>query len=183
MKIDVLQITDAEMEVMKLMWRLNKPLTAAEIKLNLIDKQWTISTIHTLAGRLENRGVIMHYKGNGENYYLSYITESDYKFMVLKNAMRLLCGDSLSDMLQTMLCDMELTGEELAKVKELVVNAVPMSEYFNDAADEYTVSECPVKRKHRTYQIDLPSVSLRRAALFEMKSNWAEKDGMFYDSA
>ena len=54
-----IKIADAELEVMRVLWREGRPLSFAEIKAALEKKtDWKKSTIQTLLGRLRDKGVI-----------------------------------------------------------------------------------------------------------------------------
>ena len=53
------KIADAELEVMRILWREGRPLSFAEIKAALEKKtDWKKSTIQTLLGRLRDKGII-----------------------------------------------------------------------------------------------------------------------------
>ena len=71
------KISDAEWEIMKLIWRVN-PVTSEEIILSLSDKtNWSAQTIKTFINRLLKKGVI-DFKKSGRSYiYYPLISEKD----------------------------------------------------------------------------------------------------------
>lgn len=72
------KISDSELEVMRFMWRENRPLSYAEIRKELErTTKWNKSTIQTLVVRLRDKGII----SVQEHYVLLYtanVTEEEY---------------------------------------------------------------------------------------------------------
>jgi BlaI family penicillinase repressor len=83
--MDQQQITDAEWQIMKVLWR-NSPLTSSEI----IEKlrpgtTWNSKTIHTLISRLVKKGIIKA-KKNGTFYlYSALISEEECRKVETKS--------------------------------------------------------------------------------------------------
>ena len=72
------RISDSELEVMRILWRENRPLSYTEIRTELMHTtDWKKSTIQTLVGRLRDKGIISaqeHYVA----LYTPNITEEEY---------------------------------------------------------------------------------------------------------
>jgi len=72
------RIADAELEVMRILWREGRPLSFCEIRTELENsKKWSKSTIQTLVARLREKGAITmqtHYV----MLYSPNITEQEY---------------------------------------------------------------------------------------------------------
>ncbi len=64
--MDLINISDSETEVMKLLWN-KSPLSSNEIIELLKDKEWSENTIKTFINRLLNKKAI-GYEKNGRNY-------------------------------------------------------------------------------------------------------------------
>jgi BlaI family penicillinase repressor len=73
-----IKIADAELEVMRILWREGRALSFAEIKAAVETKNnWKKSTIQTLLGRLRDKGIISthtHYV----TLYSHNVTEEEY---------------------------------------------------------------------------------------------------------
>jgi len=74
-----MKISDAELEVMRILWREGRPLSFGEIRKELEAKTvWNKSTIQTLVVRLRDKGVI-----NASTQYVAIytpnVTESEYR--------------------------------------------------------------------------------------------------------
>ena len=72
-------ITDAELEIMRVLWVNNKAMTLAELCTELTQtKDWNKSTIQTLVGRLRGKGIIEPLDKYGAAQYVPLITEDEY---------------------------------------------------------------------------------------------------------
>ena len=55
------QISDAELDVMEVLWAAGQPLTAAEVADRIdADRGWTLATVKTMLSRLAAKGALMH---------------------------------------------------------------------------------------------------------------------------
>ncbi len=73
------KITDAELEIMRILWREKRPLKVAEFKDELEqNKGWNKSTTHTLVARLRDKGLIEPTERYGVARYVPLITEDEY---------------------------------------------------------------------------------------------------------
>ncbi len=73
------KIADAELEIMRILWRENRPLKVAEFKDELENNRgWNKSTTHTLVARLRDKGLIEPAERYGVARYVPLITENDY---------------------------------------------------------------------------------------------------------
>lgn len=72
------KISNAELEVMKILWRENKPVSFSDIRIELQrTMDWEKSTINTLIRRLVDKGVITVHKQN-VLFYTPNLSYSDY---------------------------------------------------------------------------------------------------------
>lgn len=72
------KISNAELEVMRILWREGKPVPFSDIRTELQNTtDWEKSTINTLIRRLADKGVIAAQKRN-VIHYTPNITESEY---------------------------------------------------------------------------------------------------------
>ena len=72
-------ITDAELEIMRLLWRAGQPLTFAKIQAELErSRGWNRSTIYTLVYRLRDKGAIAPLDKYGPAQYVPLVTEDEY---------------------------------------------------------------------------------------------------------
>ena len=80
--IDVSHLSDAELEIMKIIWpETRKPIRFAWIleELSARGKAWQPNTLITLLGRLTNKGFLSVTKVGRKNEYTPLISEADYQ--------------------------------------------------------------------------------------------------------
>ena len=72
------KISDAEFEVMRILWREKKAVSFSDIRIELSDKMgWEKSTIATLLRRLQKKGAVS-IQEKEIHYYVPNITKEDY---------------------------------------------------------------------------------------------------------
>jgi len=73
------KISSAEHEIMKILWREQRPLKVAEISAELEQKKaWNKSTTGTLVTRLRDKGIIEPAERYGVARYIPLVTEDEY---------------------------------------------------------------------------------------------------------
>ena len=80
-------LTKSELEIMTLLWRVDKPLTASEIIEHSTDKTWKDSYVHLLINSLMEKGIIevAGFKKATKNYARTFKpTVSREEYLVLK---------------------------------------------------------------------------------------------------
>jgi predicted transcriptional regulator len=74
-----LKIPDAELTIMRILWREQRPLKVSEFLGELEQsKGWNKSTTHTLVTRLRDKGLIEPTERYGVARYIPLVTEDDY---------------------------------------------------------------------------------------------------------
>ena len=73
------RISEAELEIMKILWREDKPVPFSDIRIELNKtKGWEKSTIATLLRRLQDKGAVSAQETR-IRYYTSNITSEEYR--------------------------------------------------------------------------------------------------------
>lgn len=113
-------ITDAELEVMKILWKSEVPLSSADIRRELQEqKKWEKSTVLTLLRRLADKNVISVQKGD-LSYYTPNISEGDYIEQQTQDMVDRLYGGSVKGLVAA-LCDSKLTKEDVEELRKYFV--------------------------------------------------------------
>ena len=93
----MIRISDAEYEVMKIVWK-RKETTSLEIIDDLKDYKWNFNTIRTLIKRLEDKGAIKVSGRRGKAYtYVATIEENEYKREVSRDLLKKLYNNSIDE--------------------------------------------------------------------------------------
>lgn len=73
------KISDAELGVMRILWREKRPLKVSEFRGELEQsKGWNKSTTHTIVTRLRDKGLIEPVERYGVARYVPLVTEDEY---------------------------------------------------------------------------------------------------------
>lgn len=116
----MIKISNAEIEVMKVIWS-KKEVTSLEIIRELERHNWNNNTIRTLIGRLISKKAVGVGKKEGKTYtYVPLIKESEYKAKRIKDLIQQLFHDSFNEMLISYICNNELNIKELNELIEII---------------------------------------------------------------
>ncbi len=111
------KIADAELEIMRILWRENRPLKVAEFKEELENNRgWNKSTTHTLVARLRDKGLIKPTERNGVARYVPLITENDYYLSEEKTLLEKFGG--AKNLALAMVRNGNLTDKDLEELRE-----------------------------------------------------------------
>lgn len=95
----MVKISDAELEVMKIIWE-EKEVTSLEIIKKLEHCKWNDNTIRTLINRLIAKKAVGISKKEGKTYtYVPLIKENEYKIKRGKNFIKQFYNGSVNDMI------------------------------------------------------------------------------------
>lgn len=113
-------ITEAEMEIMQILWSADGSVTSKEIAAKLPDKKLT--TIITLAGRLIDKGLVKSEKvGRSHSHqYVPVISEEAYKKAQTRDFVETVHKGSAKSLLSALFEDRGLTGEDVAMLQDLI---------------------------------------------------------------
>ena len=114
------QITEAELAVMRLLWREKRPLSFKEIRLALEkETDWKVPTMQTLLRRLCEKGAVTQ----SEHYVLIYsanVTEAEYIRKETPAFVRRVFGGSAKRLAAALCEEGELTEDDLNELRQLL---------------------------------------------------------------
>ena len=112
-------LSDAELTVMKLLWRAGEPLPSAEITKQLEPETgWSFSTVSTLLGRMAEKQAISHEKRGKAYYYRPLIAEDDYKKRETRSCLGKLFDGRARDLLAALVACDEVTADDLDETRD-----------------------------------------------------------------
>jgi BlaI family transcriptional regulator, penicillinase repressor len=120
MNNEIPELSDAEWEVMKIIW-MYQSVTANKIIEELKDKtDWKPKTIKTLINRLLNKKAINYTQNNREYIYTPVVTESECRKEENKTFLKRVYDGTLKTMLVNFIEQNELTKDEIEELKQLL---------------------------------------------------------------
>lgn len=115
------QISDAELEVMKILWELRDATSTQIVEKLAVISDWKPKTIHTLIARLVAKEAVIAKKIDGKSYlYSPNVNEEDYKSYANKSFLQRLYNGSLNLMLASYVKEQKLSREEIDELKKLL---------------------------------------------------------------
>ncbi|MCM1124991.1 MAG: BlaI/MecI/CopY family transcriptional regulator [Lachnospiraceae bacterium] len=111
------KISDAELEVMAILWREKRAVSFSDIRTELSDKMgWEKSTIATLLRRLQKKGAVS-IQEKEIHYYIPNITKEDYMIPKKKSLIDKLYDGSIKNFVAALCQSGELTEEDIDELK------------------------------------------------------------------
>lgn len=113
-------ITEAEMEIMRVVWASGRPITSREILAQMPQKKLT--TVVTLAGRLIDKGILRSVKeGRSHSHrYSACITEEDYRRAQTRDFVANVHHGSAKSLLSALFDADGLTPEDIAELRRFL---------------------------------------------------------------
>lgn len=117
------KISDAEWEVMKVIWN-NPKITSGEIINKLINKSaWKASTIKSLINRLLNKDVIYYEKRGKEYFYFALFHEEECRIEESQSFINKVFNGSVNSMMINFVKSQKLTTKDIDELKEILNKA------------------------------------------------------------
>ena len=112
------KISDAELEVMRILWREKQAVTFSDIRTELSDKMsWEKSTIATLLRRLQKKGAIS-IQEKEVHYYMPNITKEEYIMFSKKSLIDEFFDGSAKSFVAALCQNGELTEADIDELKK-----------------------------------------------------------------
>lgn len=117
---DLPQISDAEFEVMDVIWKY-APISTNEITDRLTrTKDWCPKTIYTMLSRLEKKGVIVHEKESRVFVYTSCVRKEQYIEAESRTLADRFFDGAMNRMVVSFLDQKELSSEDLDELQRIL---------------------------------------------------------------
>ncbi|WP_074594638.1 BlaI/MecI/CopY family transcriptional regulator [Bacillus cereus] len=115
------KISEAELEIMKVLWS-NSPQTANEIIEELEDTMdWKPKTIRTLINRLVQKEAVSYHQDKGRMYaYYPLVSQDNYLQVETKSLLKRFCGAAFKPLLVNFLKEEKLFSEDINELKRIL---------------------------------------------------------------
>jgi BlaI family penicillinase repressor len=114
-----IQISEAEFEIMKVLWAAPEGLTTGDIR-GRLDREWERTTVLTLLSRLTEKGAVSAEKDNRSYLYKSRITRDEYGVMKTQSILNRIYNGSIKSMLAALGDARGLTESDLRELEEIL---------------------------------------------------------------
>ena len=117
-----INISEAELEVMKVIWNKKTPITSLDIGEAFEDKGWKKTTIGTFLTRLVEKGALSAEKHGKLYYYTPLISQKEYRKFRTRSLISSLYGGSIKDFAVSLFEEQSISDEELKELKAIFVD-------------------------------------------------------------
>ena len=114
-----ISIGEAELEIMKVIWKRNEPVTSLDIGKEVEDKGWKKTTIATFLSRLVEKGALSAEKEGKLYYYTPLISEKEYRKTQTKNLIKSLYNGSVRDFAVALFEEQKLSDKDIMELREI----------------------------------------------------------------
>lgn len=119
--MDIIKISDAEYEIMEIIWNEDGEVTTADIIEKLReDNFWKHTTILTLAKRLVDKNVLKVRKEKRVNYYSPKISKDEYKSYQANGFIEDMYDGSIKSLVASLYDNKKIDEEDLNELKDWI---------------------------------------------------------------
>ena len=112
-------VTEAEYELMKILWSADHPLSLGEILKQLGDK-WVRNTVGTMLVRLSEKGVVSYNKKGKSYLYYAVLCEKDYSMSETKSLLSKLYNGSIGSLVASLYDNKEISNDEIDNLRKII---------------------------------------------------------------
>ena len=117
----IAKITEAEMEIMKIIWEENNEITTATILEKLPkENSWKTTTVMTLITRLIEKGILNVNKIGKLNNYSAKVTEEEYKAVQTDVFLEDMHNGSIRNFMATLYNSRKISKKDIADLKNWI---------------------------------------------------------------
>ena len=114
-----INISDAELEVMKVIWSKKAPLTSLDICEAFDGKGWKKTTIGTFLTRLVEKGALYAEKQGKLYYYTPLISQKEYSKLQTKNLISSLYNGSVKDFAVSLFKEQKISDDDIKELRAI----------------------------------------------------------------
>lgn len=114
-----INIGEAELEIMKVLWKAGEPVNTQYINDAVESRGWKRTTISTFLARLVEKGALTVEKQGKLYYYKPLISQKDYRKSQTKNLIMSLYNGSVRDFAVSLFEEQTLSCEDIKELKAI----------------------------------------------------------------
>lgn len=119
MSTENINIGEAELEIMKVVWKAPEPIGSTAIGKAVEDKGWKRTTIATFLARLVEKGALSCEKHGKAWYYTPLITAKEYKKAQVKHLIKNLFDGSAQNLVASLFEEESFSEQDIKELKAI----------------------------------------------------------------
>jgi len=119
MRKNEIQLSDAELEIMNIIWQSGVEITTAEILKSGVCADWKRTTVSTFLTRLAEKGAVSVRKEGSTCFYSAVLDKKDYREKKTKSFIQSFYDGSAKALAMSLFTSKNLTKEDIAELREM----------------------------------------------------------------
>ncbi len=115
------KLGDAELEIMKILWKQKEPVTSTQILDGLAGyMDWKLSSLMTALSRLAEKGFVYCDRSTRTNYYTAVISKQDYAAHEGENFLEKLFSNSIQKFVTNLYDSNSISDKDIQELREWI---------------------------------------------------------------
>ena len=114
----MMRLSEAELEIMEQIWKLGRPVMAAELAGPLQQKGWKPTTLLTFLARMVAKGALRVEKRGKQNLYTACVSSEQYRAAEAREMLTRLYSGNVKSMVAALYDGNALSGDQLAELRD-----------------------------------------------------------------
>ena len=115
------RLPDAELEIMKIIWKCGGSATSFQISQELEGKrEWAVTTVLNFLARMVDRGFLTVQRNGKVNTYISIVDEQDYLEIESRSFLERLHGNSLKSLIAALYSGEGISRDDAEELKRFI---------------------------------------------------------------
>lgn len=119
MSTENINIGEAELEIMKVVWKAKEPIGSAAIGKAVESNGWKRTTIATFLARLAEKGALSAEKRGKAWYYTPLLSEKEYKRSQVKHLIKNLFDGSAQNLVASLFKEESFSEEDIKELRSI----------------------------------------------------------------
>lgn len=119
MSTENINLGEAELEIMKVIWKAKKPMSSSEIGEAVKNREWKRTTIATFLARLTDKGALSAEKCGKSLYYTPLMSAREYKRLQVKSLVKNLFDGSSRDLVAALFEEQSISEKDIEELREI----------------------------------------------------------------
>ena len=113
------KLSDAELEIMRVLWRHDAPMTSKQLLEEMGDnRNWKLASLMTVLARMEEKEAVFCDRSTRTNYYTTLVSEDQYKITEGTSIMEKLFNRSAKDFITSLYQGKQMSQKDIQELRE-----------------------------------------------------------------
>ena len=113
------KLSEAEFEIMQVLWKHDAPMTSNQLLDEMGDKRnWKLASLMTTLARMAAKGAVYCDRSTRTNYYKALVSEQEYKLAEGSSVLETLFNKSAKDFVASLYQGKQMSSKDIQELRE-----------------------------------------------------------------